>query len=225
MSKKKSNDNTKQINKQTLGEEIANSITHGIGAGLSASALSILVVFAALRGDAWCVVSFSIFGTTLVLLYLASTFYHAFQNPRVKRVFKILDYSAIYLLIAGTYTPVTLVTIRGGLGWSIFGVIWGLAIVGIVFKAFFKDRYEVASIIVYVLMGWLVIMAIKPVVTNLSAGGIAWLFIGGGCYTLGVIFYLWERLPFNHAIWHLFVLAGSISHFFLVLFYVLPMKG
>jgi len=210
---------------ETVGEEIASSITHGIGIGLGIAALSVLVVFAALRGDAWRVVSFAVYGATLVLLYSASTFYHAFQKPKIKRIFRIFEHSAIYILIAGTYTPFTLVSFRGGWGWSIFGVIWGLALFGIVFKAFFVERFEVISTIVYVLMGWLVLIAIRPVVLALPVGGIVWLVIGGASYTLGVVFFAWDRLPFNHAIWHLFVLGGSICHFFAILLYVLPMAG
>lgn len=207
--------------KQTLKEEIANSITHGIGAVLSIAGLSILVVMASLHGDAWQIVSFSIFGATLVLLYLASTFYHAFQGPRVKKVFHILDHSAIYLLIAGTYTPFALVSLRGPWGWTLFGIMWGLATVGIVFKAFFVGRYGVVSTAIYIIMGWFIIIAIKPAINAIPTGGLIWLLIGGLSYTLGVIFYAWKKLPFHHSIWHLFVLGGSICHFFGVLFYVL----
>ncbi len=211
------------MNGETRKEEIANSITHGIGAALSIAALSILVVFAGLRGDAWRVVSFSIYGSTLVLLYLASTFYHVFSNPRVKRVFHVFDHSAIFLLIAGSYTPFCLVTIRGGWGWSLFGVVWGIAIFGIVFKAFSTGRYNFVSTALYIAMGWIAVIAIKPLVAQLPPGAFAWILLGGLSYTLGVIFYAWERLPYGHAIWHLFVLGGSTLHFFAVLFYVLPM--
>lgn len=210
---------------ESRNEEVASGITHGIGAALSVAALSVLVVFASLWGDAWRVVSFSIYGSTLILLYLSSAFYHSFKNENIKRIFQVFDHSAIFLLIAGTYTPFTLVTIRGGWGWSIFGVVWGIAIAGIVFKIFNTGRYNFVSTIMYISMGWLVIIAIKPIVSNLPAGGLVWLFLGGGCYTLGVIFYLWEKLPFSHAIWHLFVLGGSICHFFGILFYVLPMRN
>ncbi len=208
----------------TKNEEIANSITHGIGALLSIGGMTVLVVFASLWGDVWRVVSLSIYGTTLIILYLSSTLYHFFSNPGVKNVFQIFDHSAIFLLIAGTYTPFTLVTIRGGWGWSIFGVIWGIAVIGIVLKTFYTGRFNLVSTILYIVMGWLVVIAIKPIVNNLPGGGIAWLFIGGCCYTFGVIFYAWEKLPYNHAVWHLFVLAGSIAHFFAILLYVLPME-
>ena len=209
---------------QTLNEEIANSITHGIGLALSIAALSVLVSFAGLFGDVWRVVSFSIFGAMLVLLYLASTLYHSFQSPRVKHLFHIFDRAAIFLLIAGTYTPFTLVNLRGPLGWTAFGIIWGLAICGVVFTLFFVDRYNFVSVIVYVGMGWLVIFAVKPLFAAVELGGILWLGAGGLFYTAGVIFYAWKSLPFHHSIWHLFVLGGSLCHFFSIFFYVLPMK-
>lgn len=208
---------------ETRGERIANALTHGIGIGLSVAALSVLVVFAALWGDSWRVVSFAVYGSTLVLLYTASTFYHSFSHPRLRRIFWTFDHCAIYLLIAGTYTPFTLVTIRGGWGWSIFGIIWGLAIAGIAFKFLFPGRFEVVSTALYIAMGWLVIIAIKPVVAALPAGGVTLLVAGGLSYTLGVAFFAWSSLPYNHAVWHLFVLGGSVCHFFSILFYVLPM--
>ncbi len=206
-------------------EEIANSITHGIGAGLAAAALAILVTYAALRGDAWRVVSFSVYGATLVLLYLASTFYHAFRHPKVKHLFRIFDHAAIYLLIAGTYTPFALVTLRGPLGWSLFGVIWGLAILGVVQASLALDKLKLYSLITYVLMGWMIVFTLKPLLAGLHPGGLIWLGLGGLCYTGGVVFYVVKRIPFNHAIWHLCVLAGSVCHFFAMLLYVLPGKG
>lgn len=206
----------------TIGEEIANSITHGIGAVLSVAGLTLLVVLAAIYGDVWRIVSFSIYGTSLFLLYLASTLYHSIQQPKIKRVLRIFDHAAIYLLIAGTYTPFMLVSLRGPWGWSFFGIIWGLAFLGIAFKAFFIGRYEKLATAAYVLMGWLCIAAFKEMLATLSPGGMAWVIAGGIVYTLGVIFYAWEKLPYNHAIWHLFVLGGSICHFFAILLYVLP---
>lgn len=205
----------------TIINEIANAVTHGIGTGLAVAALVLLIVFASLHGDAWHVVSFSIFGASLVLLYLASTLYHSFQNPRIKHFLKILDHSAIYLLIAGTYTPFTLVTLRGPLGWSLFGVIWGLAVAGVVFKAFFVNRFAVVSTVVYILMGWMIIFSLKSLLQSLSAPGLFWLAGGGVLYTAGVVFYAQKQRLFCHAIWHLFVLGGSIAHFFAVLLYVL----
>lgn len=204
----------------SLGEEIANSITHGIGAALSIAALVLLVVFAALRGDAWRVVSFSIFGSSLFILYLTSTLYHSFTNQRVKRIFRVLDHSMIFILIAGSYTPITLTVLRGPWGWTLFGLIWGLAIFGIVMKIAFFDRFNALSVVLYILMGWLAVIALKPLLSVAPLGLMIWMGIGGLSYTLGVIFYAWERLPFNHAIWHLFVLGGSISHFFGMLFHL-----
>lgn len=205
---------------QILGEEIANSITHGIGAALSIAALVILVVFASHRGDAWRIVSFSIYGTTLILLYLISTLYHSFLNPKIKRFFRILDHSAIYLLIAGSYTPITLVSMRGAWGWTLFGLIWGMAIGGIIITALLLDKLKTLMVLSYVAMGLLIIIAFKPMVQMLPQGMIAWLFIGGACYILGIIFYAWKRMSYHHTVWHLFVLAGSISHFFGILFYL-----
>ncbi len=212
----------KAFDRQTLGEEIANAITHGIGALLSIAGLVLMVVFAALRGTAMHVVAVSIFGATLVLLYVASTIYHAITNVRAKRVLQILDHSAIYLLIAGTYTPFTLVSVGGAWGWTIFGIVWGLAAAGIVFKAFFTGRYEFVAVAMYLVMGWLIVIAIKPLWASLDIWGLAWLGMGGLSYSAGVLFYAWHRLPFAHSIWHLFVLGGSICHFFAVLFHVVP---
>jgi hemolysin III len=199
---------------QSLGEEIANSITHGIGTALSIAALVLLVVFTSKYGDIWRIVSFSIYGSTLFILYLASTLYHSFTNRRVKNFFRILDHSSIYLLIAGTYTPVTLVSMRGPWGWTIFGIIWAMAIGGIIAKIFLIGKYKIVSVLLYVAMGWLIIIAFKPVLQMVPKGLIIWLFIGGVCYTLGLIFYACKKVPYFHFIWHLFVLSGSISHFF-----------
>lgn len=208
----------------TVGEEIANSITHGIGAALSIAGLTLLVVLAAIYGDVWRVVSFSIYGSSLVLLYLCSTLYHSIQHPKTKRILRIFDHSAIYLLIAGSYTPFTLVSMRGPWGWSLFGVVWGLALLGIAFKTVFIGKYEKLATAAYVLMGWLVVIAFKEMLVVVPPGGIVWLVIGGVVYTLGVLFYAWEKLPYNHAIWHLFVLGGSVCHFFAILFHVLPVS-
>ena len=202
--------------------ELANSITHGLGAVLSVLALVLLVVLAALHGTARHVVGAAIFGATLVLLYTMSTLYHALRNPRAKRVFKILDHSAIYLLIAGTYTPFCLATLRGGWGWSLFGVVWGLAAAGVVFKSVFIGRFEILSTAVYLAMGWMVMVAAVPLWRALPAPGMAWLMAGGACYTLGVAFYAWHRLKFHHAVWHLFVLGGSLCHVVAVLGSVIP---
>ena len=205
---------------QTLGEEIANSITHGIGAGLSIAALVILVVLASRRGDVWRIVSFSIYGASLILLYLSSTLYHSFVNPKIKNIFRIIDHSAIYLLIAGSYTPITLTFMRGAWGWTLFGIVWGIALGGITLTILLLDKLKALLVLSYVVMGLLVIIAIKPMIEMVPRGMIVWLFIGGAFYLLGVIFYLWKRLPYHHPIWHLFVLGGSISHFLGVLFYL-----
>ncbi len=206
---------------QVVREEIANVITHGIGLALSVAALVLLVVFSSKEGDAWKIVSFSIFGASLVLLYLASTLYHSTREPSRKIKLNKLDHSAIYILIAGTYTPFTLVTLRGGWGWTIFGIIWGLAIIGIIYKMFFYSvKFRSISAVIYLLMGWIIVIALKPLIASLSLEGLIWLSIGGLSYSLGVIFYLWKDLPFAHPIFHLFVLGGSISHFFAILLYV-----
>jgi hemolysin III len=216
--------NWKQHDHQTAGEEFVNVITHAIGAVLGIAGLSALVVGAARNGDIWRIVSFSIYGATLVLLYLASVFYHGARSPRAKRYLQFFDHSAIYLLIAGTYTPFTLVSMRGSLGWTMFGLIWGLAIFGIMLNVFFFGRLKYFSTILYLLMGWLVVIAIKPVMDAVSLRGLIWLVAGGLSYTVGVIFYAWHRLPYAHPIWHLFVLGGSVCHFFSIFFYVLPMR-
>ena len=203
-------------------EEIANTITHGIGLLLSIAGFVVLLVLAALRGTAWHIVACSIYGATLICLYTASTLYHAVISPRVKRALRIFDHSAIYLLIAGTYTPFLLVSLRGPWGWSLFGVIWGLALVGVLFKFWFVERFAILSTAVYLAMGWLVVIAAKPVITHLPLTAIIWLLAGGLAYTGGVIFFAAKRIPYSHAIWHLFVLAGSICHYFAVLSTVIP---
>lgn len=206
---------------QTRLEEWFNAGSHAVGLLLAIAALVLTVVYSALQGGAYCVVSCSIYGSTLVLLYLASTLYHAVRRPRLKKILKTIDHASIFLLIAGTYTPFLLVTIKGAWGWSLFGVIWSLALVGVVFKVFFVGRYEYVSLAMYVFMGWLVVIAIKPLINNLAFGGVVWLVLGGLSYTLGVFFYATDhRYRFGHFIWHLFVLAGSICHFFSILFYV-----
>jgi len=205
----------------TLGEEIANSITHGVGIGLSVAALTLLIMFGVESGNAWKLASAIVYGLTLVLEYTASTLYHSFPQPQVKHVFKILDHAGIYLLIAGTYTPFTLVTIREDGGWWVFIMIWALAIIGIATEAFWAYRPRWLSAAVYLAMGWLVIFAIKPIVAHLEPAGV-WLLVAGGlAYTLGTIFYVFKRVPYFHAVWHLFVLAGSICHFLAVVLFVM----
>jgi len=207
----------KFVSQYSLGEEIANSITHAIATGLSIAALAVLIVSAATAGDAWHIVSFSIFGSSLILLYLASTLYHSIPAPRAKRILKTLDHSAIFLLIAGTYTPFMLTSLRGAVGWTIFGVVWGLAVAGVVLKCCFVYRFKRLSLAIYLGMGWLCVLVMREMYASLSRASLTFLALGGLAYTLGVVFYVWKRLPYNHAIWHLFVVAGSVLHFFSVL--------
>jgi hemolysin III len=216
---------SKEGGRYSVGEEVANAITHGLGAALSIAALAILATLAGKRGDIWHVVSLCIYGATMVFLYSASSLYHSVPAPRAKNIFRILDHSSIFLLIAGTYTPVTLVLMRGPWGWALFSVVWAMAIGGIVVKAFLWNKAKMfgyLGVSLYIAMGWLVIIAVKPMLEMLPLGMIAWLLAGGLFYTLGVPFYMWKRLPYHHAVWHLFVLGGSACHFLAILWYVLP---
>lgn len=206
----------------TLGEEVAHAITHGLGAFLSIAGLAILVARATLYGNVWHITAVSIFGATLVLMYLASSLYHSIPLPAAKRVLRAIDHSMIYFLIAGTYTPFALITLRGPVGWALFGVTWGLAIVGVIFKIFHTGKFEKLSLAIYLGMGWCALFAIKPLITALPPGGLMLMLAGGLVYSGGVAFYVWERLRYHHAIWHVFVLGGSILHFLAVLFYVIP---
>ena len=215
------NSSTATARSQSLGEEIANSVSHGVAALLSLMALPVLIIGAVQQGGALNIVSSSIFGVSLVLLYLASTLCHSLPQGRAKRVFEILDHCAIYLLIAGTYTPFLLVSLGGVWGWNLFGVIWGLALLGVLFKSIFGIRYPMASNALYLLMGWLVLVAIKPMMAAVPSAGLAWLLAGGLAYTLGVVFFVMDsRWRFAHFIWHFFVVAGSACHFVAVFFYV-----
>ena len=213
---------TATSNQYRFVEEIANSITHGVGAVFGVAAFVVLATLAARTGDPWRFVSLTIYGSTLTFMYLSSTLYHSFKNPGAKRILRYFDHSAIYLLIAGTYTPFTLVSLRGGWGWALFGLIWGFAVLGLILTVSGFGRSRILASLIYIGMGWLVVIAAKPLLAAIPSGGIAWLVAGGLFYTFGVIFYIWKKLPFNHAIWHLFVLAGSVCHFFAILFYVLP---
>jgi len=198
-------------------EEVANAVTHGVGLGLSIAGFVVLLVLAILRGTVWHIVACSIYGASLVCLYSASTLYHSVVSPRLKRALKIVDHSSIYLLIAGTYTPFLLVNLRGPWGWSLLAVVWSLACLGILFKLWFVDHVPRTSTAVYIAMGWLVVVAAKPVIHHVSAGALLLLLTGGLFYSVGVVFYAWKRLPYSHAVWHLFVLAGSACHYFAVL--------
>jgi hemolysin III len=205
----------------TLGEEIANSIIHGLGIGLSVAALVVLVAFATLSGDGYRLASAIVLGVALVLEYTASTLYHSFPQPRVKHLFKIFDHCGIYLLIAGSYTPFCLVTLRQHGGWWMFSVIWTLAVVGVALEAFWAYRPRWLSVVVYLGMGWMVLFSIKPLLANLAPAGV-WLLVAGGlCYTVGTAFYMLKKVKYMHAVWHVWVLAGSTCHFLAVLLYVM----
>jgi hemolysin III len=206
--------------RQTAGEELANSLTHGVGLVLTLVGLAVMLVAATTRGDPWVIVACAIYGTTLVLLYLASTLYHALALTRARNVFRRIDHAAIYLLIAGTYTPFALVSLRGPWGWSLLGISWSLAVLGVTVKAVLGPRWPIVSTAVYILMGWLAVVAVGPMFRHVPGGGIAWLVAGGLLYTGGVVFYAWERLRYAHAVWHLCVLGGSVCHYVAVLGYV-----
>lgn len=203
------------------GEELFNAISHGIGTALACAGFGVLVSLAAVYGDAWAVSSSVVYCVSLLVLYLASTLYHACPGRRAKGVLQVLDHCSIFLLIAGTYTPYTLITLRGPLGWGLFALVWAAAIVGIVLNAVDVKKYSRASLACYLAMGWVVVAAIRPLVRNLAPGGLILLVLGGLAYTGGVVFYASKR-PYMHAVWHLFVLAGSIFHYFSILLYVVP---
>jgi hemolysin III len=213
-------DATSVVLRHSAREEFANALTHAFGWLASVAGLVIAVVQSARHGDAWVVTSVAIYGVTLVLLYATSTLYHSLRSARWKFVLRKLDHAAIFLLIAGTYTPFVLVSLRGPWGWSLFGIVWGVALAGVVFKLRFAGRFEIWSSAIYVVLGWLMLIAAKPLLVALPFSGLVLLGAGGVCYTAGVAFYLWRQLPFHHAIWHLFVLAGSACHYFAVLYSV-----
>ncbi|MCA0354587.1 MAG: hemolysin III family protein [Chloroflexi bacterium] len=204
----------------SAAEELANAITHGIGVALSVAGLVILLIMAINTGDPWRIASFTVYGVSLICMYLASTLYHSISNPRAKYLLKIFDHCAIYLLIAGTYTPILLVSMQSSLAWTLFGLIWGCAFAGICFKMFFIKRFELLSTLMYVGMGWLSVMAWDDLVASLPTGAFALLVAGGLTYTAGVVFYRWEKLPYNHAIWHGFVMGGSVCHFLVMALYL-----
>lgn len=209
----------------SLREEIAHGLTHGAGLLLSLAGLAVLVAVTRLHPDPWLLAACGVYGATLCLLYLASTLYHCIRSPRAKRVLRILDHSAIFLLIAGTYTPFTLISLRGPWGWSLFAVVWGGALLGILFKAFATGRLRRLSVVFYLVMGWCVLVALEPLTAAIGREGVRLVFLGGVAYSLGIVFYVWRRLPYHHAVWHLFVLAGSVLHFFAVLLHVVPPRG
>jgi hemolysin III len=205
----------------TISEEIANGVTHGVGLGASLVGALLLVVLTALHGDAWQVVSSAVYGATLVTLYTASTLYHSFRGVRAKKALRVFDHCAIYLLIAGSYTPFALVSLRGPWGWTLFTLVWGLTVAGIVFKVFFTGRLNALSTAVYVLMGWLCVVAAKPIVESVPPGALWLLLAGGVAYTAGTVFYHNRRVPYSHAVWHLFVIGGSVFHYLAISLYVL----
>ncbi|MCX7556345.1 hemolysin III family protein [Xanthomonadaceae bacterium JHOS43] len=197
-------------------EEVANALTHGIGAALALPAGAVLITLAAIHGDGWQLAGAIVFCVALFLLYLASTLYHAIPHPVAKARLKVFDHCAIYVLIAGTYTPFTLIGLRGAWGWSLFAVIWTLAVAGVVFKLFFTGRFKLVSTLIYIAMGWLVLVAIVPMTRALDAWALGWLFAGGIAYTAGTFFYMSRRIPYAHTIWHSFVIGGSACHFLAV---------
>lgn len=204
-------------------EEKLNIISHGVGIILGIIGLVFLVIHASVNGTASHIVSFSIYGASIIILYLASTLYHKATNLNLRKRLRIFDHAAIYVLIAGTYTPFALVTLKGAVGWTIFGLVWGFAIIGIILKLFYTGKFDKLSTLMYVFMGWLIIFAIKPLIENFSSEGLFWLIAGGIAYTIGAVLYSIQKLPLNHAIFHVFVLAGSIFHFVSVYSYVLPL--
>lgn len=208
----------------SLREEFFNALTHGLGATAALAGGAVLITLAALFGDGWQLAGAIVFGICLLLLYLASTLYHAIQHPVAKARLKVFDHCAIYLLIAGTYTPFTLIGLRGPWGWGLFAAIWTLAVAGVVFKLFYTGRFKLLSTAIYIAMGWLVVVAIKPMWGALDAWTIGWLFAGGLFYTLGTVFYHRPSLPYSHAIWHLFVIAGSVCHYVSVMAQVVDFR-
>jgi hemolysin III len=218
------NKKSKEVTFYSKMEEDINVFSHAMGAVFGVVALIFLVIKAVKYGTVWHIVSFSIFGASLVILYSASALYHSAKNPIIRKRLKVFDHAAIYVLIAGTYTPFCLVTLNGFVGWVLFGVAWGIALVGIILKLFFTGRFNIISTLAYVVMGWLIVFAINPLTENLAAGGVKWLIIGGISYTVGAILYAIHQIKFNHAIFHIFVLMGSISHFISVYYYVLQVS-
>jgi hemolysin III len=214
-----------ELHKYSLGEELINSISHGVGALLSIAALVVGIVFSVLYNDILCVVSVAIYGSTLVLLYTDSTIYHALRPNSGKKVFRVIDHCSIFFLIAGTYTPYTLVTLRGPLGWTFFGIVWAIAVLGITLNAIDLKRFSRFSMVCYLVMSWDIIFAIKPLLAHMAPGGLIFLLIGGVFYTVGAVLYLiGRRKKYIHSVWHFFVIAGSAMHYFSILFYVVLAK-
>lgn len=204
-------------------EELANAISHGLAVPLGIAGLAVLMAYAALRGNWLHITTCAVYGSTIVLLFLASTLYHASRRPATKRVLRLLDHACIYLLIAGTYTPFLLVHLGGTLGWTLFGIVWGGAVLGVLFKLKCTGRFEFLSTMSYLLLGWTLVFAGESAIESIPPGGMIWLLAGGIAYTLGVFFYYFDtRLPYGHLVWHLFVFTGATLHYFAVLLYVIP---
>jgi hemolysin III len=213
-----------QIERRLFIEEFANSLTHGIGLVMSLAGAATLIFLTWTKGSRVHVAGCSVYGVTLVLVYAASTIYHSVQKPQIKHYFRLFDQVAIYLVIAGTYTPFTLINLRGFWGWTLLALVWSLSLFGVVFKIIFVNRYKAVSYGLYVVIGWLAIIAAKPIIETVPLGGLAWILAGGLAYMTGLVFFAWDRIPFNHTIWHVFVIIGSVCHFCAVMFYVLPVK-
>jgi hemolysin III len=214
-------DNLMQVKKYTLGEEIFNSISHGAGTLLSVAGMVTLIIFSALRHNPWAVVSTSIYGASLIILYSMSTLYHSLTNEKAKKFFQIMDHNAIFLLIAGTYTPYTLVALRHSIGWWMFGIVWAAALIGIMLNSVDMERFKKLSLICYIAMGWVIVFAAKPLMATMPQSAVMMLLIGGICYMGGVVFYVLKKVRYFHSVWHLFVLAGSIMHYFSILLMVI----
>lgn len=211
----------KPVKRYSLGEEIFNSVTHGVGSLLSIAGTAVLIVLAAIYSNAWGVVSCAIYGASLIILYTMSTLYHAITHPKAKAFFRIMDHNTIFFLIAGTYTPITLVALRGALGWVLFGIVWGAAALGIVLNSINLEKFRKPSVVCYIAMGWVVIIAIKPMLENVSALSLWFLLIGGICYTGGIIFYAIKSKKYFHSVWHIFTVAGSVFHYFSILLMII----
>ncbi len=205
----------------SLGEEIFNSVTHGVGGLLAIAGTAVLIVFAAIYSDAWGVVSSSIYGGSLIILYTMSTLYHALTNRKAKTFFRIMDHDTIFLLIAGTYTPITLIPLRGALGWTLFGVVWGASILGIVLNSIDLERFKKFSVVCYIAVGWVIIFAVKPMLESCTPLSLWLLLIGGLFYTIGIVFYVIKKIKYFHSIWHIFTVAGSVFHYFSILLMII----
>ena len=212
---------SKRLRRYSLGEEIFNSVSHGAGALLSVAGTVVLIVVSAVYSDAWAVVASAIYGASLIILYTMSTLYHAITNIRAKKFFRVMDHNTIFFLIAGTYTPITLVPLRGALGWVLFGIVWGAAAVGIVFNSIDLEKFRKPSVVCYILMGWVIIIAVKPMLETVNRLSLLYLLIGGILYTVGIIFYAIKKVKYFHSVWHLFTVAGSVFHYFSILLVVM----